>query len=151
MIYSRRRVYAVFKLLRDEGVPLEDLLRVHAPIGLDIKTETPGEIAISVGAELLRHAGVAALSRCRPAAAAVPLLADKGRPGPLRYAYRAVGARPRAGGRAGRRVRRTSSATNANAFPYLHTRSSGDTCAHARCRKLGRPGRVSHQRQRSHL
>ena len=54
MIGSRRRVYAVFKLLRDEGVPLEDLLRVHAPIGLDLKTETPGEIAISVGAELLK-------------------------------------------------------------------------------------------------
>ena len=45
MIGSRRRVYAVFKLLHEEGVPLDDLLRVHAPIGLDIKTETPGEIA----------------------------------------------------------------------------------------------------------
>jgi xanthine dehydrogenase accessory factor len=54
MIGSRRRVYAVFKLLRDEGVALDDLLRVHAPIGLDIKTETPGEIAISVGAEILK-------------------------------------------------------------------------------------------------
>ncbi|HEV7663230.1 MAG TPA: XdhC family protein [Chloroflexota bacterium] len=54
MIGSRRRVYAVFKLLRDEGVPVEDLLKVHAPIGLDIKTETPGEIAVSVGAELLK-------------------------------------------------------------------------------------------------
>jgi xanthine dehydrogenase accessory factor len=62
MIGSRRRVYAVFKLLRDEGVPLEDLMRVHAPIGLDIKTETPGEIAVSVGAELLkvRRGGAAA-------------------------------------------------------------------------------------------
>jgi len=29
-------------------------MRVHAPIGLDIKTETPGEIAVSVGAELLK-------------------------------------------------------------------------------------------------
>ena len=54
MIGSRRRVYAVFKLLRDEGVPIDDLLKVHAPIGLDIKTETPGEIAISVGAEILK-------------------------------------------------------------------------------------------------
>jgi xanthine dehydrogenase accessory factor len=65
MIGSRRRVYAVFKLLRDEGVPVEDLLRVHAPIGLDIKTETPGEIAISVGAELLkvrRGGGAASMS-----------------------------------------------------------------------------------------
>jgi len=65
MIGSRRRVYAVFKLLQDEGVPLDDLLRVHAPIGLDIKTETPGEIAVSVGAELLkarRGGGAASVS-----------------------------------------------------------------------------------------
>lgn len=65
MIGSRRRVYAVFKLLRDEGVAVDDLLRVHAPIGLDIKTETPGEIAVSVGAELLkarRGGGAASMS-----------------------------------------------------------------------------------------
>jgi xanthine dehydrogenase accessory factor len=65
MIGSRRRVFAVFKLLQDEGVALDDLLRVHAPIGLDIKTETPGEIAISVGAELLkvrRGGGAASIS-----------------------------------------------------------------------------------------
>jgi len=65
MIGSRRRVFAVFKLLREEGIPLEDLMRVHAPIGLDIKTETPGEIAISVGAELLkvrRGGGAASIS-----------------------------------------------------------------------------------------
>jgi xanthine dehydrogenase accessory factor len=54
MIGSRRRVFAVFKLLHAEGVPIEKLLRVHAPIGLDIKTETPGEIAVSIGAELLK-------------------------------------------------------------------------------------------------
>lgn len=35
-----------------------------APIGLDIKTETPGEIAVSVGAELLkvRRGGAASIS-----------------------------------------------------------------------------------------
>jgi xanthine dehydrogenase accessory factor len=54
MIGSRRRVFAVFKLLHDEGVPIEALLQVHAPIGLDIKTETPGEIAVSIGAEILK-------------------------------------------------------------------------------------------------
>jgi xanthine/CO dehydrogenase XdhC/CoxF family maturation factor len=54
MIGSRRRVFAVFKLLHAEGVGVDALLRVHAPIGLDIKTETPGEIAVSVGAELLK-------------------------------------------------------------------------------------------------
>jgi xanthine dehydrogenase accessory factor len=54
MIGSRRRVFAVFKLMHEEGVPVETLLRVHAPIGLDIETETPGEIALSVGAEILK-------------------------------------------------------------------------------------------------
>jgi xanthine dehydrogenase accessory factor len=54
MIGSQRRVFAVFKLLHEEGVPVEQLLRVHAPIGLDIKTETPAEIAVSVGAELVK-------------------------------------------------------------------------------------------------
>jgi xanthine dehydrogenase accessory factor len=54
MIGSRRRVFAVFKLLHEEGVPIETLLRVHAPIGLDIETETPGEIAVSIGAEILK-------------------------------------------------------------------------------------------------
>jgi xanthine dehydrogenase accessory factor len=54
MIGSRRRVFAVFKLLHEDGVPIETLLRVHAPIGLDIETETPGEIAVSIGAEILK-------------------------------------------------------------------------------------------------
>lgn len=65
MIGSRRRVYAVFKLLHDDGFSVDELLKVHAPIGLDIKTETPGEIAISVGAELLkarRGGGAASMS-----------------------------------------------------------------------------------------
>lgn len=54
MIGSRRRVFAVFKLLHAEGVPIDKIMRVHAPIGLDIKTETPGEIAVSIGAEILK-------------------------------------------------------------------------------------------------
>jgi xanthine dehydrogenase accessory factor len=54
MIGSRRRVFAVFKLLHEEGVPIDTLLRVHAPIGLDIEAETPGEIAVSVGAEIMK-------------------------------------------------------------------------------------------------
>lgn len=54
MIGSRRRVFAVFKLLHEEGVPIDALLRLHAPIGLDVETETPGEIAVSIGAEILK-------------------------------------------------------------------------------------------------
>ncbi len=54
MIGSRRRVFAVFKLLHDEGVAAEELVRIHAPIGLDLDAETPAEIAVSIGAELLK-------------------------------------------------------------------------------------------------
>ena len=59
MIGSQRRVWAVFKLLHDEGVPAEKLLRVRAPIGLDLGGATPEEIALAVMAEitLLRHGG----------------------------------------------------------------------------------------------
>jgi xanthine dehydrogenase accessory factor len=46
--------------LRAEGVPAEDLARIHAPIGLDIGAKTPEEVAISVAAEIV------ALARAQP-------------------------------------------------------------------------------------
>ncbi len=59
MIGSQRRVWAVFKLLHDEGIPAEKLARVRAPIGLDFGGSTPEEIALSIMAEIimLRHGG----------------------------------------------------------------------------------------------
>jgi xanthine dehydrogenase accessory factor len=47
----------VFDALRAEGMPVECLARVHAPIGLDIGAITPAEIAVSILAELIaiRH------------------------------------------------------------------------------------------------
>jgi xanthine dehydrogenase accessory factor len=59
MIGSQRRVWAVFKLLHDEGVSAEKLARVRAPIGLDLGGSTPEEIALSIMSEiiLLRHHG----------------------------------------------------------------------------------------------
>ena len=59
MIGSQRRVWAVFKLLHEEGVPAEKLGRVRAPIGLDLGGGTPEEIALSIMAEIiqLRHGG----------------------------------------------------------------------------------------------
>jgi xanthine dehydrogenase accessory factor len=55
MIGSRRRVRATFDALLAEGIPREKLEAVHAPIGLDLGSETPGEIAVSVAAELVHH------------------------------------------------------------------------------------------------
>src|SRR5690606_6298732 len=63
MIGSRRKVHAVpGRILRREqqlGRPWPDLSRVRAPIGLALGGRTPGEIAVSVVAELLaeRHGG----------------------------------------------------------------------------------------------
>jgi xanthine dehydrogenase accessory factor len=59
MIGSQRRVWAVFKLLHEEGVPAEKLARVRAPIGLDLGSSTPEEIALGIMAEItmLRHGG----------------------------------------------------------------------------------------------
>ncbi len=53
MLGSRRRVAALFQELMAEGVPDSWLARIYAPIGLDLGAQTPGEIALSVAAEIL--------------------------------------------------------------------------------------------------
>ena len=57
LIGSRAKVARIFDALEAEGMPLECLQRVHAPIGLDIGAITPAEIAVSILAELIaiRH------------------------------------------------------------------------------------------------
>jgi xanthine dehydrogenase accessory factor len=62
MIGSRRRIKACFIRFRDEeGIPEELLKRVYAPIGLDIKAESPEEIALSIISEMVnvRRGGTA--------------------------------------------------------------------------------------------
>jgi xanthine dehydrogenase accessory factor len=54
MIGSKRRVISVTKKLVNEGVPAEQLERVHAPIGLRIGARTPQEIAVAILAEVIR-------------------------------------------------------------------------------------------------
>jgi xanthine dehydrogenase accessory factor len=53
MIGSVSKVRAIFRNLLRDGVSSETLARVHAPIGLDLRAETPDEIALSIAAELL--------------------------------------------------------------------------------------------------
>jgi len=63
MIGSRRRIKACFQRFRDEEKIAEEVIdRVYAPIGLDIATETPAEIALSILAEVtkVRRGGKAA-------------------------------------------------------------------------------------------
>ena len=53
MIGSRRRVAGLLQLLKEEGYDAERLNRIHTPIGVEIKAQTPEEIAISIVAELI--------------------------------------------------------------------------------------------------
>ena len=53
MMGSRRRVRIVKEQLLSEGTPKEILDGLHSPIGLDIHSETPEEIAISILAEII--------------------------------------------------------------------------------------------------
>src|SRR5581483_8293948 len=53
LIGSRGKVARIYEALRADGVPAEQLARVHAPIGLDIGAVTPQEIAVSILAELI--------------------------------------------------------------------------------------------------
>ena len=59
MIGSKRRTRTVLDHLREEGVDSVALDNVFTPIGLDIGSETPEEIALSVVSEitLVRHGG----------------------------------------------------------------------------------------------
>lgn len=57
MIGSKRKVRIVLEHLEKKGVKKELIESVHAPIGIDINSETPQEIAISIVAELIRERG----------------------------------------------------------------------------------------------
>ena len=52
---SRRRWATAVNKLKEQGVAEETLRRIHAPIGIEIKAETPREIAVSIMAEILAH------------------------------------------------------------------------------------------------
>ncbi|MGH7814913.1 MAG: XdhC family protein [Candidatus Binataceae bacterium] len=55
MIGSRRRAAAVIERLAKAGVPAARLADLHAPLGVAIGAETPGEIAVSIIAEIIRE------------------------------------------------------------------------------------------------
>lgn len=53
MIGSKRKVRLVFDALKQRGVSEEQLNAVYAPLGLDIGSDSPAEIAISAMAEII--------------------------------------------------------------------------------------------------
>jgi xanthine dehydrogenase accessory factor len=55
LIGSRRKIKMIFDNLTAEGVARESLTKVHAPLGIDIGSQTVPEIAVSICAELIAH------------------------------------------------------------------------------------------------
>lgn len=53
MLGSRRHAPMVMQRLREDGVPADQVDRLHSPCGLDIGSRGPAEIALSVVAEIV--------------------------------------------------------------------------------------------------
>jgi xanthine dehydrogenase accessory factor len=54
MLGSKAKIRQLFDEFIAEGIPREQIDHVHSPIGIDIKSETPEEIAVSIAAEIVR-------------------------------------------------------------------------------------------------
>jgi len=57
MIGSKKKIKTLYQNLMKKGIAKETLERVYAPIGIDINSETPEEIAVSIVAELIKVRG----------------------------------------------------------------------------------------------
>ena len=53
LIGSKRKVKTIFQDLLQQGIALDALLKVHAPVGLELGAVTVPEIAVSIAAELI--------------------------------------------------------------------------------------------------
>jgi len=54
MIGSRKKVVESYRELLDEGIQKSDLLKIYSPVGLDISSGDPAEIALGIMAEILK-------------------------------------------------------------------------------------------------
>jgi len=54
LLGSKTKVEKMFDDYREEGVKENWLKRIHTPVGLAIKSQTPEEIAISIAAEIIK-------------------------------------------------------------------------------------------------
>lgn len=73
LVSSRRRSAGVREELAALGVPVEDVVRIHAPAGLDIGARTPAEIALSVFAQIVQQRPrVAAAEAVEPESGSAP-------------------------------------------------------------------------------
>ena len=51
---SRKKILQMFQACRQEGIPEIKMQGLHASIGLDIKSQTPAEIAFRIAAEIIQ-------------------------------------------------------------------------------------------------
>jgi len=54
MIGSKRKIKTIFTNLKSRGATQKQLEKVHTPIGIPIRAETPEEIAVSIMAEVIK-------------------------------------------------------------------------------------------------
>jgi xanthine dehydrogenase accessory factor len=54
MLGSKTKMEKMFADFRASGISEAQLLKIHSPIGIQIKSETPEEIAISIAAQIIQ-------------------------------------------------------------------------------------------------
>jgi len=67
LIGSRRKIRMIYEDLQEAGISTSSLAQVHAPVGIDIGSQTVAEIAVSITAELVAHRNIGSVPG-RPAA-----------------------------------------------------------------------------------
>lgn len=54
LLGSKKKIKKMFDDYRNEGIGEEALQKIHSPIGIQIKSETPEEIAVSIASEIIK-------------------------------------------------------------------------------------------------
>ena len=54
LLGSKKKIEKLFQDYKKDGITSELLNKIHSPIGLQIKSETPEEIAVSIAAEIIK-------------------------------------------------------------------------------------------------
>lgn len=54
LLGSKKKIEKMFDDYKKEGIPADALKKIHSPIGIQIKSETPEEIAVSIAAEIIK-------------------------------------------------------------------------------------------------